>query len=95
MKYVALVLTSLVVAQAASAAEPPPGATACSGCHPSSKGVETTVPRLIGMKAQDIKSAMLAFRSGARPATVMDRISKGFTEPETSAIADWYATQSH
>jgi cytochrome c553 len=47
------------------------------------------------MKAGDIKAAMLAFRSGARPATVMDRISKGFSEPETEAIANWYATQSH
>jgi sulfide dehydrogenase cytochrome subunit len=95
MKYVALVLTSLVVAQAASAAEPPPGATACSGCHPTSKGVETNVPRLIGMKAQDIKTAMHDFQSGARAATVMNRISKGYTEPEAAAIADWYAAQPH
>ena len=34
---------------------------------------------------------MREFRSGARPATVMDRIAKGFTEDETRAIAAWLA----
>ena len=37
--------------------------------------------------------AMLAFRSGQRPATVMDRIAKGFTDDEIKAIADWYGAQ--
>jgi len=36
---------------------------------------------------------MAAFRSGQKPATVMDRIAKGFTDAETRAIADWLATQ--
>jgi sulfide dehydrogenase cytochrome subunit len=34
---------------------------------------------------------MKAFRTGERPATVMDRIAKGFTDPEISAIATWLA----
>jgi cytochrome c553 len=58
-----------------------------------SGGVDTPVPRLVGMTAQDIKTAMKDFASGARPATIMNRISKGFTEPESAAIADWYAAQ--
>jgi sulfide dehydrogenase cytochrome subunit len=33
------------------------------------------------------------FRSGQRPATVMDRIAKGFTDDEIKAIADWYGAQ--
>jgi cytochrome c553 len=36
---------------------------------------------------------MQAFRSGQKPATVMDRIAKGFTLEETQAIAAWYAAQ--
>jgi cytochrome c553 len=32
---------------------------------------------------------MQAFRTGARPATVMDRIAKGFSDEETRAIATW------
>jgi len=37
--------------------------------------------------------ALSDFRSGARPGTVMDRIAKGFTDPEIEAIAAWYAAQ--
>jgi cytochrome c553 len=86
-------LASLLALTAAEAADAPPGATACSGCHAGSAGVDTPATRLIGMKADDILAAMVAYRTGARPATVMDRIAKGFTEPEAAAIANWYATQ--
>jgi cytochrome c553 len=37
---------------------------------------------------------MKAFRAGQRqPTTVMDRISKGFTDAEIQAIAAWYEQQ--
>jgi cytochrome c553 len=36
---------------------------------------------------------MHEFRSGERAATVMDRIAKGFTDPEIEAIAAWFAQQ--
>jgi cytochrome c553 len=32
---------------------------------------------------------MQAFRTGERPATVMDRIARGFTDEEARAIAAW------
>lgn len=66
----------------------PPGATACSGCH---GGRDNAMPSLLGKSAADIESAMIAFRNGSREATVMDRIAKGFSESETSAIARWLA----
>ncbi len=40
-----------------------------------------------------IVSQMAAFKSGARKATIMDRIAKGFSEEETRAIAAWYEQQ--
>jgi sulfide dehydrogenase cytochrome subunit len=43
--------------------------------------------------AADIVAAMEAFRSGQKPATVMDRIAKGFAVEEIQAIAAWYAAQ--
>lgn len=87
-----LVALSLAAAQAASL-EPPAGASSCTGCHSPNTGVETPVPGLAGRSATDIVAAMEAFRSGQRPATVMDRIAKGFTVDETRAIAAWYAAQ--
>ncbi len=95
MKLFAATLVTLLAMTAAEAVEAPPGAMACSGCHAGSAGVDTPAPRLVGMKADEILAAMLAYRSGARPATVMDRIAKGFTEPEAAAIAQWYATQTN
>lgn len=72
-------------------AAPPAGAAACSGCHAESAAVASPVPRLVGRDAEEIVKAMQEFRTGKRPATVMDRIAKGFTDDETRAIAAWYA----
>jgi cytochrome subunit of sulfide dehydrogenase len=74
-------------------ADAPPGASSCSGCHPATAGVATLVPRLVGRDAAQITTAMTEFRTGKRPATVMDRIAKGFTDDETKAIATYFAAQ--
>jgi len=72
---------------------PPPGAAACSGCHPTSKSVNTPVPPLVGRSATEIEAAMQEFRTGQKLASVMDRIAKGFSADEIAAIAAWYAAQ--
>jgi cytochrome c553 len=78
---------------AARAADAPPGAASCSGCHPAQTTVDTPVARLAGQDPAAIVAAMAAFRSGQRPATVMDRIAKGFSDDEVKAIAAWYGAQ--
>jgi cytochrome subunit of sulfide dehydrogenase len=89
----ALTLASVGV-HARAAALAPAGVAACSSCHPKSNSMDSSLlPSLTGRSASDIVTAMDAFRSGNRPATVMDRIAKGFTADETSAIAAWYAAQ--
>src|SRR5262249_31952117 len=80
-------------ASAAGPADAPPGALSCSGCHPAARAAQTTVPRLIGRNPADIVAAMQAFKSGQTPATVMDRIAKGFSDDEVKAIAAWYGAQ--
>jgi sulfide dehydrogenase cytochrome subunit len=70
----------------------PPGAASCSGCHGPSAG-DAVVPPLQGRPAEEIVGAMQAFRAGQRPATVMDRIAKGFADEETRAIATWLSQQ--
>lgn len=80
-------------ASAAGVADAPPGAASCSGCHPATRAVDTTVPRLTGRNPAEIVAAMAAFKTGQRPSTVMDRIAKGFSDDEVKAIADWYGGQ--
>ena len=77
---------------AAAQSMAPPGATACSGCHgPVTPGA--AVPPLHERTSEEIAAAMQDFRTGQRPATVMDRIAKGFTDEETRAIASWLSQQ--
>jgi sulfide dehydrogenase cytochrome subunit len=85
----AFVLTFLT----AASAEPPPGATSCSGCHPPTASAETKVPPIRGRNPAEIVAAMEAFRSGERPSTVMGRIAKGFSGDEIRAIATWLSGQ--
>ena len=77
----------------AVAAEAPAGAASCSGCHAEKPNVDTPVPRLAGQDASAMVAAMQAYRSGQRPATVMDRIAKGFSDDEIKAIAAWFVMQ--
>jgi cytochrome subunit of sulfide dehydrogenase len=91
----ALGLAALLLGTAAPArAEPaaPPGAAACSGCH--NTRAATVLPSLQGQTPEAIVATMEAFRTGARPATLMNRIAKGFSDEETRAIAAW-VSQAH
>ena len=83
----------LAVTAAALAADIPAGAAACSGCHPFGRSVDTPVPRLVGRDPAQIVAAMAEFRAGSRPATIMDRVAKGFSDDEIKAIAAWYGAQ--
>jgi cytochrome subunit of sulfide dehydrogenase len=76
-----------------AASEPPPGATSCSGCHTSATAAASPVSRLYGRNADEIMTAMTGFRDGSLPATVMNRIAKGFSDDELRAIAAWLAAQ--
>jgi sulfide dehydrogenase cytochrome subunit len=90
------VLATLVPAVAPARAAtgtlaPPPGASACSGCHAVRAG--SIVPVIQGRPADEIVSALAEFRTGKRPASVMNRIAPGFSESESRAIAAWLSTQ--
>ena len=82
-----------IAAATVASAEPPAGAAACTGCHPSAARGPSPVTRLAGRDRAEIVKAMQDFRSGARTGTVMVRIAKGFTDAEIQAIAAWYAAQ--
>jgi cytochrome subunit of sulfide dehydrogenase len=77
----------------ALAASPPVGAASCSGCHSPRAGATSPVARLNGRDAGELLAALAGFRDGSRPATVMTRIAKGFSDDELRAIAAWLAAQ--
>lgn len=67
----------------------PPGAESCAGCHVKGGGVGL----LLGRPAPDTVREMESFRTGQRPATLMNRIVKGFTPNEVVDLAQWFAKQ--
>jgi sulfide dehydrogenase cytochrome subunit len=65
----------------------------CSTCHGlDGKGATAVVP-LKGMPAEAMVASLKQFKAGERPATIMNRIAKGFSDEEIQAIAQYLASQ--
>lgn len=79
-------IAGLIASPALAAA--PPGAAMCSGCH--ANGGMTAIN---GREAGELTQIMLGFRDGTRPATLMNRLMKGFSPDEITAIAQYVAAQ--
>jgi cytochrome c553 len=78
----------LVLAVPAYAEEAPPGASACLGCHSPTRA-NAAITSLRGRDPAEVAAMLRAFREGKVPATVMDRLARGFNEAESRAIAEW------
>jgi cytochrome c553 len=59
-------------------------AATCSGCH---GGTSQTLPALDTLEARVLAQQLLAFKSGERSATLMNRIARGYTDEELFGIA--------
>jgi sulfide dehydrogenase cytochrome subunit len=65
-------------------------ANPCAGCHGTyGHSAGELMPSIGGMEKRYISKAMIDFRSGARPSTIMGRIAKGYSEQEIAAIASF------
>lgn len=88
----AVAAAAFLAVMPAALAAAPPGATSCSGCHAAA--ATEGPPPIQGRPADEIAAALAAFRSGSRPATLMNRIATGFTDDESRAIAVWLSVQA-
>ena len=69
-------------------------ANTCAACHGTYGHFENDyMPPLAGMKESRFVESMIAFREGARPAAVMDRVARAFSDAEIEAMAAFYARQ--
>ena len=70
-------------------------AATCANCH----GTEgravpgSRVPALAGLDKTYLVAQLNAFKSGARPATVMQQIGKGFNDAQIESLASYFAAQ--
>ena len=70
-------------------------AAACSMCH-GTQGkpvANSPVATLAGRSRDEIVQSMAQFKSGAKPATIMHQISRGYSDAEVAALADYFARQ--
>jgi len=68
-------------------------AATCANCH-GTEGRTTdgsNIPSLAGMPRDYMILQMKAFKEGARQATVMHQLSKGFTEQQIQTVATYFA----
>jgi len=66
-------------------------AAACAICHGTEGRSAGGNKSLAGMPAAELIRKLQEFRSGAKPATAMLQISKGYSDAEIDAIAAYFA----
>ena len=68
-------------------------ASNCAACHGTNGHAASgsAVPGLAGRSAAEITQLMGQFKVGQRPATVMQQISKGYSDAEIAAMAEHFS----
>jgi len=69
-------------------------AATCAACHGTAgHSVTKAVETLAGRPKEKIVELMQAFKTGKKPATIMQQISKGYTDQQIELVAGYYAEQ--
>jgi len=89
---------ALMLASTAAGAQTDPlqvrsWAAACANCHGTNGRAEQGNVSLAGGDKNDMLKKLMDFKSGAKPATIMHQISKGYTDAQLASIAAWFAAQ--
>lgn len=65
----------------------------CAACHGTLGSSVAVIPTIAGADPEYFVETMQAFKSGDRKATVMDRVAKGYSDEEITAMANYFAAQ--
>lgn len=90
----ALMGLALALAPAAALAQSAPApliALPCAGCHGPAGAGEGSVPRIAGYDREEFVKSWAAFRANERPASIMNRIARGYTDAEVAELAAYFA----
>ena len=68
-------------------------AATCANCHGTDgrAAPSSSLTGLAGLDKNYIVAQMKAFQTGSRPATVMQQISKGFSDTQVESLATYFA----
>jgi sulfide dehydrogenase cytochrome subunit len=91
LSFTGLALAALAVPAQAQSTDVSILASTCAGCHGSNFNGSGPIPGLRGQQQAYIGNQLQAFKVGARPATVMNRLAKGYTDDEIIALAEHFS----
>lgn len=66
-------------------------ASSCMSCHGPGGKSKGAIPSLAGVEKAYFVKQMQDFKSGARPASVMHRHAKGYTDAEYALMAEYFS----
>jgi cytochrome c553 len=93
MRLLPLALATLALAFPARAQNAPLAAQACLSCHGPNGAGSGGVAGLAGRDQAELLALIAAFRANERPATIMGRIIRGYSEAELTASAEYFSRQ--
>jgi cytochrome c553 len=100
MRFLAFVTAAALLATATPAAaqgsDPNLGrnlAATCANCHGTNGVSVGEVESLAGKPADELVRKMTEFKTGAKPATIMHQLAKGYTDAQIQSVAAWFAAQ--
>ena len=64
----------------------------CAACHGTDGKSPGEIPGIYGKSSEFISQALLDFREGKRPATVMGRHASGYSDEEIQLIAEYFSS---
>jgi cytochrome subunit of sulfide dehydrogenase len=68
-------------------------AASCAACHGTNGMAQQGMAALAGMPREAFVKSMQDFKSGARTATIMHQLSKGYTDAQIEQLAVYFAAQ--
>lgn len=68
-------------------------AAACANCHGTGGHAQPGNEPLAGANKDEMLKKLMDFKSGAKPATLMHQLAKGYSDEQLAAITAWFAAQ--
>jgi cytochrome subunit of sulfide dehydrogenase len=89
-----LALLAITVSSPALAEAPPAPnvALGCAGCHGQEGPGVGMIPAIAGYDRDAFIAHWAEFQANERPATIMNRIARGYSDAEVAALADYFSS---
>lgn len=68
-------------------------AAACANCHGTHGVAQSGMDTLAGVDKDELLKKLLDFKTGEKPATVMHKLSRGYSDEQLAALAAYFSAR--